>query len=1187
MSEDKVIIKLELDKTSVDNSLDKVGENGFAGLDKSIARLNESIDALSSKLSGSSGGLVAFQKSVEDINTSTSKSTGSISGLSMAVSAMAASFYTASGALVGTYNFFQNAPGQMNLFVDRLIYVLTVMKDIIKFSDLDKYPFLNKAPELIDKITFALEQNRSKMIEMIDSYKRFNEMRSTVISIVGGFTLAIQALVVSVGVSLVALAGFFLYLTRDASQSIFLFVGTLSMAFSKIKTFFSGLPQIISGFFASFKGVFQMVANDLQSIGAVLGGNTKTLYGLADVAQTIASKLVLLSVALHGFDGDIVNLVYKISATAAVLTTVFAVAIAMAIFKVAHLGQMLGSYLVEQFQKSYHAYTEFRKETIAFTSVIEAFNKETQGAVGTTEEWSAKITELSKTLNFSQKDLKKAAAEVVSVGTRLELTREQTEKLLDISAAYARITGKDVYDSTVAFASALQGNAQAVLGYGVKLSEASNAHYAFKSGMEETFTTMSDNEKTQVRFNNLLSQYNVVSGVAANIANDWFSQNQKLSITMENLNAQVGLGAAYVEDLNLGSYILNNILSVMPDSVARLSGLFGAFGARMIQLAGFFVESSFKLFLLYRGFQLLDALLKTNSFNAFATKTLPFLNNSLLQTVKNLGVANASFAGLKPTLTTLGTLFTVQKANIMAFIFGISAAGSTTGGLMSIVATRISGAFTLITTGLRMFLVSFGPIVLIVGAVVGSLVLLYKAFENINEQTQVFALVGESFNAVLSAVFGTATGLSDVLNTIGYIIKNVLGTAFGFLIYSISQTFSIILKIAADVSSVFSKKVSGPLEMASKNLDNLNNRLQTAGFNFMDLGETALASSAKVERFKFTKLEDLNTLLQKLKEDSKGELEKIASENSQRMQLISDAVRGEVLLVSKAEEAKSQIRLITAKATQDALSSMLGFSNKETEKQLVEDYNKRQGVINNALNLGLINQKQYNDLKVKNETELSDKMDELAKKQSNSTITEQDKIRLAYSITAEQADRAMKIMAANVDATTKIMSNSLQMLGASLMEGPSAFKDFRSMVLNILGDFAIQVGTIVMGIGAAANAVAVSLATFFGTGAIIAGAALIVLGGALKSMSAGAGASTPTGPVGTAGGYVGPNSSGTTANPDLAPRPDAKRDVQNPNVVINIEGSLYSTEDTGRTLVDLISKEFDKTGAQIRRRGFV
>jgi hypothetical protein len=78
-----------------------------------------------------------------------------------------------------------------------------------------------------------------------------------------------------------------------------------------------------------------------------------------------------------------------------------------------------------------------------------------------------------------------------------------------------------------------------------------------------------------------------------------------------------------------------------------------------------------------------------------------------------------------------------------------------------------------------------------------------------------------------------------------------------------------------------------------------------------------------------------------------------------------------------------------------------------------------------------------------------------------------------------------------------------------------------------------------------------------------------------------------TGPVGSAGGSFGPGYQGGGPNQDFNPRPDAEREKVNPNVTINIEGSLFSTEQTGRTIVDLISKEFDKSGAQIRRRGFV
>ena len=90
------------------------------------------------------------------------------------------------------------------------------------------------------------------------------------------------------------------------------------------------------------------------------------------------------------------------------------------------------------------------------------------------------------------------------------------------------------------------------------------------------------------------------------------------------------------------------------------------------------------------------------------------------------------------------------------------------------------------------------------------------------------------------------------------------------------------------------------------------------------------------------------------------------------------------------------------------------------------------------------------------------------------------------------------------------------------------------------------------------------------------GAALIVLGGALKALSGGTSAGAA--PV-AGGGGVGASPSPTT---DLTPQDQLTRQEPNTQVQVVVQGSIYDSDETGSRIVDLINTAFDKKGVVIK-----
>ncbi len=129
----------------------------------------------------------------------------------------------------------------------------------------------------------------------------------------------------------------------------------------------------------------------------------------------------------------------------------FSFALTLAVVKLGELLLSIGNKLVNANIKAAESFARFEKAAFIFSKTIDSFNTVTGGAVGRTEEWTRAISGLSEELNLSQTSLQRAATEIVTVGTRLGLTQGQLQELLRVTAEFSKLTGKDVFDSSVKF----------------------------------------------------------------------------------------------------------------------------------------------------------------------------------------------------------------------------------------------------------------------------------------------------------------------------------------------------------------------------------------------------------------------------------------------------------------------------------------------------------------------------------------------------------------------------------------------------------------------------------------------------------------------------------------------------------------------------------------------------------------
>ncbi len=193
-----------------------------------------------------------------------------------------------------------------------------------------------------------------------------------------------------------------------------------------------------------------------------------------------------------------------------------------------------------------------------------------------------------------------------------------------------------------------------------------------------------------------------------------------------------------------------------------------------------------------------------------------------------------------------------------------------------------------------------------------------------------------------------------------------------------------------------------------------------------------------------------------------------------------------------------------------------------------------------------------------------------------------DQFKNGTSASLGEVSDSWKKLNADINAALKngIMagvSQGISSIGASLVKGENAFDNFGKTILGILGDFSIQVGTLLVGIGLGLDTLKVSLATFNGAAVAAAGVGLIILGGALKALSGGLGSSSSGSP---SGGGIASSPSPTT---ELTPTESLTRAEAQSSVSVVIQGDVLDSDESGSRIVSLINEAFNKKGVVINQ----
>jgi hypothetical protein len=718
----------------------------------------------------------------------------------------------------------------------------------------------------------------------------------------------------------------------------------------------------------------------------------KGVIGLALNLSTVSVALFGLGKATDLVNNEFVQFTGSALKLSSVITGALAVGLIALIEGVSRLSINIGTKLVDSTQKAIGSFIEFEKKTFVFNRTIEGYNKAFGDSIGTTETWTKTVKDVSNATGFTEKALRGAVTEIIATTSAMGFNEAQQKKLLDITTDYASFLGGNVVQTTIEFISALNGQAQSVQKYGVKLGAANLQQKIYAEGLALSFSQLSESEKTQKRWASLLKQYAPIAGNAAAVTKTLAGQQKLLENNLTNLEQAYGRGAAVIENNTLAAAALNTVVSNVNETVVESVGFFTTLGGRMLQIAGYVIKLTFNFLALYKIINLINFVLGTKFLTNIINFPFPVFNKSLGGLLRNLGITYLSFNSLGDIAKTVGTIF-LDQAKITAKAFlGSEGAINSFGKLVMNVFKGISLAAGVVTKSFLAFLAN--PIVLGIAAISAALFGLYKALAFIEERTGFFKAIGEVLKEVfidsaksvidfIAKIFKSIRGLINVvLDFIGSIeiiapiirkIKKVINSFFdsleslgksfikflsnfrkglqtllkktiGLLIAGLSKILEISAKlIAKDPFGIFSKEQIEKINSAGARVRALGDEIEELSFDFTGLKSSASRSVASVnDKIKKIDIAPLVKLQEELGKVGLTDLQKLENQKNERLKIIEAGLKSEGESYKLAVKLREKIELDFNEQLGEIRKKEADEEKAQAEKRLkfIEDYKK-------------------------------------------------------------------------------------------------------------------------------------------------------------------------------------------------------------------------------------------------------
>jgi hypothetical protein len=147
---------------------------------------------------------------------------------------------------------------------------------------------------------------------------------------------------------------------------------------------------------------------------------------------------------------------------------------------------------------------------------------------------------LSQSTGFTSQAILEAALSARTLSQNYGLTIDQTQKLIRASADLARVRGIGVAEAFERVQSAIRGEAEASEYLGLTLNDTFIKNNALNGSVKTTFERMTDAQKAQIRYGELLKQTATFAGLAASSMNTLDGAMLKSETATNRLNVSLG-----------------------------------------------------------------------------------------------------------------------------------------------------------------------------------------------------------------------------------------------------------------------------------------------------------------------------------------------------------------------------------------------------------------------------------------------------------------------------------------------------------------------------------------------------------------------------------------------------------------------------------------------------------------------
>lgn len=668
------------------------------------------------------------------------------------------------------------------------------------------------------------------------------------------------------------------------------------------------------------------------------------LFGITLALTEASLVLKAFSLLTQDAESSLVRLISRLANFTAIVIGGLSVAIGFAIVKVAQLGQEVSRNLIEGFQRASESFLKFDKQTGVFGATVDSVNRNIDGNIGTLRSWQSEIVKTSKQFNILESDLIKSAQEIALVGSKIGLNEQQLKRLLTVSAEYAKVNQKDVFQTTVNLVNALNGQAQAVTAYGIKLGQASVQQFAYTQGLTKNVNTLTESERVQLRFNSLIKQYGVVAGIGEVAAGSLADQGIRLEQSLERVNRKIGEGASIIENNNILALAFNKILNGLNDEAVRAAGFFGALGSRLLQVGSFALEFSFKIFAITKVISLLNLALSSNVASKAFSRNLSIVGRSIDDITSSLAGKKIAIRSVADGLNFLGQAFLNQIGlnNSLSKSNGIL---STSFNILSASLSRARMAFSAALVFLTPLLLPILKISLALGAVIGVFTGLFKAFQAFEQRTG--ALVG-IYNIFLSTLRETGpvfAGLIEFFGNLKTVAVDLAVKGFGFLTDKIAASFGFITSILAkNPLNIFSKQSVQGFNEINQRIAAFRSNLQAVAFDIRKIpvdADRAIASVASKSNVNLEELaQKLEAIRAKFQNFGLSQVEIVRKQEAEELRVLQESFANKLILEQEFQTRRAQV-------IQDA-QNRIDEINKKANDKLAQQAGQYKNILENG-----------------------------------------------------------------------------------------------------------------------------------------------------------------------------------------------------------------------------------------------